>query len=99
MGAAPTGSGKTACFVLGILHHLSLDPYGIFALVLTPTRYVHTATVHICLCTLLLRSSVENGVLHCMVLMFVVGPLVIGFVVAESLPFKSRINLKCLAVQ
>eukprot|EP00484_Ammonia_sp_Unknown_P019248 CAMPEP_0197034638 /NCGR_PEP_ID=MMETSP1384-20130603/12687_1 /TAXON_ID=29189 /ORGANISM="Ammonia sp." /LENGTH=734 /DNA_ID=CAMNT_0042464587 /DNA_START=19 /DNA_END=2220 /DNA_ORIENTATION=- len=35
---AKTGSGKTASFALPILEHLSRDPYGIFALILTPTR-------------------------------------------------------------
>jgi ATP-dependent RNA helicase DDX49/DBP8 len=35
---APTGSGKTAAFVLPILQHLQQDPYGIYAVVLTPTR-------------------------------------------------------------
>lgn len=38
MGCAETGSGKTAAFALPILQKLSEDPYGIFALVLTPTR-------------------------------------------------------------
>ncbi|XP_032992410.1 probable ATP-dependent RNA helicase DDX49 [Lacerta agilis] len=38
MGCAQTGSGKTAAFVLPILQKLSEDPYGIFCLVLTPTR-------------------------------------------------------------
>lgn len=38
LGLAQTGSGKTAAFALPILHRLSLDPYGIFALVITPTR-------------------------------------------------------------
>ena len=38
LGAAQTGSGKTAAFLLPILHRLSEDPYGIFALILTPTR-------------------------------------------------------------
>lgn len=38
MGCAETGSGKTAAFALPILDHLSRDPYGIFAVVLTPTR-------------------------------------------------------------
>ena len=38
MGCAQTGSGKTAAFALPILQHLSQDPYGIFAIVLTPTR-------------------------------------------------------------
>ena len=40
IGCAKTGSGKTAAFALPILDKLSDDPYGIFALVLTPTRYV-----------------------------------------------------------
>uniref|UniRef100_A0A2K5VP78 RNA helicase n=1 Tax=Macaca fascicularis TaxID=9541 RepID=A0A2K5VP78_MACFA len=38
-GCAKTGSGKTAAFVLPILQKLSEDPYGIFCLVLTPTRH------------------------------------------------------------
>ncbi|RYG65074.1 DEAD/DEAH box helicase, partial [archaeon] len=38
IACAETGSGKTAAFVLPILQALSQDPYGIFALVLTPTR-------------------------------------------------------------
>ncbi|XP_039295324.1 probable ATP-dependent RNA helicase DDX49 isoform X4 [Nilaparvata lugens] len=38
IGAAKTGSGKTLVFALPILHKLCEDPYGIFALVLTPTR-------------------------------------------------------------
>mmetsp|Transcript_7561 Transcript_7561/g.10223 ORF Transcript_7561/g.10223 Transcript_7561/m.10223 type:complete len:540 (-) Transcript_7561:126-1745(-) len=38
MGTAETGSGKTAAFALPILQALAEDPYGIFALVLTPTR-------------------------------------------------------------
>jgi ATP-dependent RNA helicase DDX49/DBP8 len=38
IGCAETGSGKTAAFALPILQHLSEDPFGIFAVVLTPTR-------------------------------------------------------------
>ncbi|XP_042886823.1 probable ATP-dependent RNA helicase DDX49 [Penaeus japonicus] len=38
IGAAKTGSGKTLAFVIPILQKLSIDPYGIYALVLTPTR-------------------------------------------------------------
>ncbi|CAG0890348.1 unnamed protein product [Darwinula stevensoni] len=38
IGCAKTGSGKTLAFALPILQNLSNDPYGIFALVLTPTR-------------------------------------------------------------
>ncbi|XP_064390499.1 probable ATP-dependent RNA helicase DDX49 [Halichondria panicea] len=38
IGCSKTGSGKTAAFALPILHRLSEDPYGVFALVLTPTR-------------------------------------------------------------
>lgn len=38
IGSAKTGSGKTAAFALPILQKISEDPYGIFALVLTPTR-------------------------------------------------------------
>ena len=36
--SALTGSGKTATFVLPILNELRKDPYGVFALVLAPTR-------------------------------------------------------------
>ena len=32
------GSGKTATFALSILHRLAEDPYGVFCLVVTPTR-------------------------------------------------------------
>lgn len=39
IGNAKTGSGKTIAFALPILQALSRDPYGIFALVLTPTRF------------------------------------------------------------
>lgn len=35
---AKTGSGKTAAFVLPVLQRLSEDPYGVFCLVITPTR-------------------------------------------------------------
>lgn len=38
IGLAQTGSGKTAAFALPILQILAKDPYGVFALVLTPTR-------------------------------------------------------------
>ncbi|CAH1796890.1 unnamed protein product [Owenia fusiformis] len=38
IGCAKTGSGKTAAFALPILQKLCEDPYGIFGLVITPTR-------------------------------------------------------------
>jgi len=38
LALASTGSGKTAAFVLPILHHLASDPYGVYAVILTPTR-------------------------------------------------------------
>ena len=38
IGCAHTGSGKTACFAIPILQKLAKDPYGVFGLVLTPTR-------------------------------------------------------------
>ena len=38
IGRAQTGSGKTAAFALPMLDKLSRDPFGIFGLVLTPTR-------------------------------------------------------------
>lgn len=38
IGCAKTGSGKTLTFALPILQKLCEDPYGIFALIVTPTR-------------------------------------------------------------
>ena len=38
MGVAKTGQGKTLAFAIPILQELSVDPYGVFAVVLTPTR-------------------------------------------------------------
>lgn len=38
IGSAQTGSGKTIAFAIPILQALAKDPYGLFALVLTPTR-------------------------------------------------------------
>ncbi|CAG7727119.1 unnamed protein product [Allacma fusca] len=38
MAIAPTGSGKTLAFALPMIHEWSKDPYGIFGLVLSPTR-------------------------------------------------------------
>eukprot|EP00898_Chlorokybus_atmophyticus_P009002 jgi/Chlat1/9102/Chrsp97S09273 len=38
IGTAQTGSGKTAAFALPIINTLAQDPYGIYAVVLTPTR-------------------------------------------------------------
>lgn len=38
LGCAETGSGKTAAFALPMLHRLSEDPYGVFGVVMTPTR-------------------------------------------------------------
>ena len=38
IGLAQTGSGKTAAFALPILQRLAEDRFGVFALVITPTR-------------------------------------------------------------
>lgn len=38
IGCAKTGSGKTLAFALPILQKLCEDPYGIFAVIVTPTR-------------------------------------------------------------
>lgn len=38
LAASQTGSGKTAAFALPIIQLLQTDPYGVFALCLTPTR-------------------------------------------------------------
>ena len=42
LGSAETGSGKTAAFALPILQALSVDPYGVFAVVLSPARELAT---------------------------------------------------------
>jgi ATP-dependent RNA helicase DDX49/DBP8 len=38
LALAATGSGKTAAFALPILNRLSFDPYGIYAVIVSPTR-------------------------------------------------------------
>lgn len=38
LASAKTGSGKTAAFALPILKQLCEDTYGIYAVILTPTR-------------------------------------------------------------
>ena len=38
LACSKTGSGKTASFALPILEKLAQDPYGVYAVVLTPTR-------------------------------------------------------------
>ena len=38
VGIAKTGQGKTLAFAIPILQTLAVDPYGIYAVVLTPTR-------------------------------------------------------------
>ncbi|KAF3437429.1 hypothetical protein FNV43_RR20182 [Rhamnella rubrinervis] len=38
LGLAQTGSGKTAAFALPVLHRLAENPFGVFALVVTPMR-------------------------------------------------------------
>ena len=38
LALSATGSGKTAAFALPMLHTLTSDPYGIYGVVLTPTR-------------------------------------------------------------
>lgn len=46
IGLAQTGSGKTAAFALPILQTLAKDPYGVYALAMTPTRCVQTWFFH-----------------------------------------------------
>ena len=38
IGCAQTGAGKTAAFGVPIIQQLAKDPYGIYALILTPAR-------------------------------------------------------------
>uniref|UniRef100_A0AC35UCT3 RNA helicase n=1 Tax=Rhabditophanes sp. KR3021 TaxID=114890 RepID=A0AC35UCT3_9BILA len=38
MGCSKTGTGKTLAFALPIIEKLSKDPFGVYALILTPTR-------------------------------------------------------------
>ena len=38
LGISKTGSGKTAAFLLPLLDHLGRDLFGVFAVILTPTR-------------------------------------------------------------
>lgn len=40
IGGSRTGSGKTIAFAVPILQKWAEDPFGIFAVVLTPTRYL-----------------------------------------------------------
>ncbi len=40
IGLAQTGSGKTAAFAIPILQTLLKNPQGLFAVVLSPTRYI-----------------------------------------------------------
>ena len=42
IGVAQTGSGKTAAFALPLVQRLARDRYGVYALVLTPTRCART---------------------------------------------------------
>jgi len=42
IGGSRTGSGKTVAFAVPILQKWAEDPIGIFALVMTPTRFVPT---------------------------------------------------------
>lgn len=44
IGGSRTGSGKTVAFAVPILQKWAEDPFGIFALVLTPTRYVRATS-------------------------------------------------------
>ena len=44
IGGSRTGSGKTIAFTVPILQQWARDPFGTFALVLTPTRYFQCVT-------------------------------------------------------
>lgn len=45
IGGSRTGSGKTVAFAIPILQKWAQDPVGIFAVVLTPTRYASSNTL------------------------------------------------------
>ena len=45
IGGSKTGSGKTIAFVVPILQKWAEDSMGVFAVVLTPTRYAVLSTV------------------------------------------------------
>jgi superfamily II DNA/RNA helicase len=47
IACAKTGSGKTAAFALPMLQALGKDPYGIYAIVLTPTRCALCAILNV----------------------------------------------------
>ena len=65
IGGAKTGSGKTLAFALPIVERIARDPYGVWAVVLTPTRYVHTASCcvvfRLCCLELALRRHRQRG--------------------------------------
>jgi len=46
IGGSRTGSGKTLAFAVPILQKWAQDPTGIYAVVLTPTRYANTLPIH-----------------------------------------------------
>lgn len=50
IGGSRTGSGKTVAFAVPILQKWAEDPFGIFALILTPTRYVDYGCAKVYLC-------------------------------------------------
>lgn len=65
LGTAHTGSGKTAAFALPILQSLAKEPFGVYALVLTPTRseiflpWCFLAFERICGCVVELRLNIS----------------------------------------
>ena len=62
IGTAHTGSGKTAAFALPILQQLAQDPFGVYALVLTPTRFADS--MHSDPATFCTQSYLLTDVLH-----------------------------------
>lgn len=62
IGAAETGTGKTAAFVLPILQMLAEDPFGVAAVVLTPTREL-AFQISQQICALGARMAVRDYVL------------------------------------
>lgn len=61
IGGAKTGSGKTLAFALPIVERIARDPFGVWAVVLTPTRYAPLIIISQCVYTtpLLMKQGIS----------------------------------------